>query len=388
MLGAVQVHALNAGVDLVRLLYRPWLQRRCKTCLVSAARHPLVDGLCADCSAAVPTGPASSGSDPEQLRIAVDAVLGSTRAPPTRHDAIVLNSGGKDSLYMLIRLRREFPDLRVLSVSIDNGFLNPLSLRNIEMVCRAEQVESLVVRPDPAIYRAIIGHGIAASGSVGCYRADSMDGAIFRDLASLMAVSRGTRLVFCGHTWAQTRTILGIDDFCLPENYLAEDRTDYFGIPVADIFGDATDHVWKGSRVPPEARPRWMFPMHAWRPSQKEIEATLDAAGFEPARVKQYFTGNALQSVFLLHDWRHLGYFSYEREAAMMLRAGLIDRAEWRRIYALMEIVGRSSILTRAFAEPPLKQLGLRYADLFPHAGRTSEAQPPAATNPRSGAPH
>tara|TARA_R110001606_G_scaffold241078_1_gene389092 strand:- start:21214 stop:22329 length:1116 start_codon:yes stop_codon:yes gene_type:complete len=371
MFGEIQVHALNTGIDFLRLLFRPWLEQRCRTCLRSARRHFLTDRICADCATSDLHPFTSSAGYPEQLRVSVHEITGGASRGSAGHDAIVLNSGGKDSLYMLTRLRREFPELRLLSVTYDNGLLNVLSLRNIEAVCIAGGIESLIVRPDPAIYRALIGHGIAASGSVGCYRVDSMDGAIFRDLASLMAVERSIPLIFCGHTWAQTRTILGIDDFQLPVDYLATDRADYFGIPVADIFGDATDHVWKGSLVSPTAIPQWIFPMHGWRPSQGEIERYLKQAGIEPARVKQYFTGNALQSVFLLHDWRNLGYFSYEAEAALMLRHGLIDRAEWCRIYALMEIVGRSDFLTRALCEAPLKQFGLSYADLFAPRGRT-----------------
>jgi hypothetical protein len=369
MLSSLRMYLACLGVDALRLAAAPVLDRRCRRCLVSARRNPLEGGLCAACRAA--PAAASDAAPPEAERLrelngAVAAALpGGPGSAPGRHDAIVLNSGGKDSLYMILRLLRDFPGIRLLSVSVDNGFLNELSLRNIHAVCTRRGLESLVVRPDPAIYRAIIGHGIRHSGAVGCYRADSMDGAVFRDLASTLAVEQGVPLVFCGHTAAQTRTILGLDRCTMEPRALAADRADYFGIPVADVFGGDTAHVWKGSRYDPARIPRWVFPHHAWRPSQGEIERFLAAEGFAPARVKQYYTGNDLQAVFLLHDYRSMGWFSYEPETAIMLRAGLVDRREWRRIYALMEVVARSDRLTRMVAAPVLDKMGLRYDELF-----------------------
>lgn len=367
MLDSLRMYLTYLGVDALRLAAAP--DRRCLRCLVSARRNPLERGLCQACRAPAAASPDRAPPEAERLRELNDAVAaalpGGAGSAPGRYDAMVLNSGGKDSLYMILRLLRDLPGIRLLSVSFDNGFLNELSLRNIHAVCARRGLDTLVVRPDPAIYRAIIGHGIRHSGGVGCYRADSMDGAIFRDLASTLAVEQGIPLVFCGHTAAQTRTILGLDRCTMEPCALAADRADYFGIPVADVFGENTAHVWKGSRHDPARIPRWVFPHHAWRPTQGQIERFLAAEGFAPARVKQFYTGNDLQAVFLLHDYRSMGWFSYEPETAIMLRAGLVDRREWRRIYALMEVAARSDRITRMVAAPVLEKMGLRFDELF-----------------------
>lgn len=392
MLGSVRDWATKAAADALRLAFAPWLERRCRRCLVSGVNNPLEHGLCGACrhpsNQFVERNPARAAA---RLRSAILEAVGTPARSAVGHDAIVLNSGGKDSLYMLTRLRREFPRLRFLSVTFDNGFLNRLSVGNIQAVCEREGVDSLIVRPDPKLYRALIDKGMRESGEVGCYRVDSMDGAIFRDLASRLAVERGIRLVLCGHTCAQTRTILGFDDFRMPPHLLAKDRGDYFGIPVQDVFGSDHAHVWKGSEVAAEDIPSWLFPLQAWRPSQMEIERHLKDAGFSPARVKQYLTGNALQAVFMLHDYCRLRRFSYEPEVAIMLREGLVDRREWRRIYAMIEIASRSRRLTRALAAPPLRKLGLDFEALFPEPARRprrSHLSPgPAAPDPRAGAP-
>lgn len=390
-MGAILDRFARTGAGALRLVFAPWLERRCNRCLVAASKSALPAGLCEACrngEAAAP-GEAENAGGEDRLREAIFEAVDRRPRQSRSYDVMVLNSGGKDSLYMVVRLARSFPRLRLLSVSFDNGFLNRLSIRNIQSVCSAGRVDSLIVRPPLEIYRALIGHGMRASGEAGCYRVDCMDGAIFRDLASQLAVELGIPLVVAGHTCAQTRLILGVDDFRLPDDYLADDRTDYFGIPVDEIFPAGGTHIWKGSGVDPDLIPRWIFPLQAWRPTQAAIEALLRGAGFAPDRVKQYFTGNALQTVFLLHDYRHRRRFSYEEEVAAMLRAELVDRTEWRRIYTLMELAGRFHWLTRRLAQPTLERLGLSFDELFPKAGRPAPgSRSRADPDPRGDAPH
>ena len=50
------------------------------------------------------------------------------------YDSIVLLSGGKDSTYMLYQLVREF-GLRPLAFTMDNGFISPEAIQNVEKAC-------------------------------------------------------------------------------------------------------------------------------------------------------------------------------------------------------------------------------------------------------------
>lgn len=52
------------------------------------------------------------------------------------YDALVPVSGGKDSLAVLDFLAREYPRLRLLAVTIDNGFHNPASMEACRVVTR------------------------------------------------------------------------------------------------------------------------------------------------------------------------------------------------------------------------------------------------------------
>lgn len=62
-------------------------------------------------------------------------------------DALVAVSGGKDSLAVLDYLRREYPDLRILAATIDNGFHNPAAMEACVAVTRDLGVTHRVWRP-------------------------------------------------------------------------------------------------------------------------------------------------------------------------------------------------------------------------------------------------
>lgn len=62
------------------------------------------------------------------------------------YDAIVCYSGGKDSTYTL-KLAVEKYKLRVLSFTLDNGFISPVAFQNIEKVVKALGVDHFTYKP-------------------------------------------------------------------------------------------------------------------------------------------------------------------------------------------------------------------------------------------------
>lgn len=64
----------------------------------------------------------------------------------TEYDAIVCYSGGKDSTYTL-KLAVEKYKLRILSFTLDNGFISPVAFKNIEKVVSSLGVDHFTYRP-------------------------------------------------------------------------------------------------------------------------------------------------------------------------------------------------------------------------------------------------
>jgi hypothetical protein len=111
-------------------LFKRTIAARCSQCVISS-RVPyitLTDGVCNLCH----EHNKLRANDEETLwqkkyvehqRKELDHLLKSHQGKGRdRYDALVLFSGGKDSVYMLSRLRKEYPGLRVLLMTWDNGF--------------------------------------------------------------------------------------------------------------------------------------------------------------------------------------------------------------------------------------------------------------------------
>jgi thymidine kinase len=70
------------------------------------------------------------------------------------YDAITAYSGGKDSTYTLMMLRRRF-GLSILALTLDNGFISPASIENIRGVVEALGVDHVLYKPRFDLLRKI-----------------------------------------------------------------------------------------------------------------------------------------------------------------------------------------------------------------------------------------
>jgi hypothetical protein len=70
------------------------------------------------------------------------------------YQVLMAYSGGKDSTYTLELLVNRYR-LRVLALTLDNGFISPLAVDNMHRVTEALEVDHLVLRPSPVLLKRI-----------------------------------------------------------------------------------------------------------------------------------------------------------------------------------------------------------------------------------------
>lgn len=121
-----------------------------------------------------------------------------------RYDCLFLYSGGKDSTYVLYRLVDL--GLRILVVTVDNGFLSPQTYTNIQRVCEELQVDLETLKPKH--FKEIFAESLRMFSGVcdGCFRTVTVRGA-------RMAIERGIPMVVTALSRGQIYT--GLTDFLL-----------------------------------------------------------------------------------------------------------------------------------------------------------------------------
>src|SRR5512141_3243669 len=131
-------------------------KRRCARCVLSAAFPNTefdVEGVCNFCRDDV--GVRSDDAAIERGRARVMELFAEQRARKATYDAVLCNSGGKDSSYTL-KLAVEKYGLTVLSFTLDNGFVAPEARDNINRVVDALGVDHVTVRPALGVFKSVV----------------------------------------------------------------------------------------------------------------------------------------------------------------------------------------------------------------------------------------
>ncbi len=82
---------------------------------------------------------------------------------PSPYDCLVGFSGGKDSSYILYRLRSYY-DLNVLAYTLDNGFLTEYAKHNIATLVKKLGVDHVWIKPPQAVLKKIYANNLISEG--------------------------------------------------------------------------------------------------------------------------------------------------------------------------------------------------------------------------------
>ena len=342
------------------------IARRCGRCAASERMTPLgKDGRCAPCSSGASAAPRREDA---AARAALDDVLQEHQGRGRgEFDALCLFSGGKDSVYMIRRVRAEIPGLRLLAVTLDNGFMSAAARANVEDLRPRLGAPHEWVRPPRALYLKLFRYCLTHLNEEGGYGTlDFSDGEFLLDTARRLAADRGIPLILCGYSRYQVENGLKLRGFESPRERELSDRAETAGIPLKDMFGpEEIAQWWHGSRRAPEAVARLLFPLHAWDLDETEIVRQVRDWGLlNERRSSPAATNHRLIPVLGVVDVHRFGYSSFERELCRMIREGKADAGRWRHVFEFLEHAARTGLFVRPVVEEGLAELGLSLEDV------------------------
>lgn len=346
-----------------RIFVKHKLNKRCVNCSLSSKAEPLNnEGICSLClDSNVDTTYSISDEREKELRRELDEVLHRYEQTGHTYDALVLVSGGKDSTLLVHKLLTEYPKLRILTMLVDNGFINSVALANVDTMVKVLNVAHLRVRPDPGVYRYAFAHALTHVGNRGCAQTvDKVDGEIFLDITRNYAAKLKIPLIIPGFSLEQVDRYLHWDSFQNPEHDHTPRHEVGFFTPEELVKPQDMDVWWNPDKYSEEDIPHLVCPFYVWRMHESEVTKAVEELGVvKKSNLSPLVTNHKLVPVCALVDMASLGYLSWEIEFSRMVREGKADRKLWRNIFELIEYSQKTGRFISTSVDEALQQLDL-----------------------------
>lgn len=313
------------------------ISKRCENCIISEKYEPLKGGLCSACASLVSRGNLGQepGESSENFQSRFEERIKSCMTADRSYHALLLLSGGKDSAYILDRMKIEFPELNILCLFVDNGFSSPFALKNVQYLAEKTKTDIILSYariPEfaDAFRKAFL--SLEGKGSYGVV--DYADGSMIFETGLQVAADLDIPVVIGGLTWVQVKMICGKDDFELLE----------------------------------EGQPNTVFPLAVWKPNEQHIRETCrNKKLLLPGSDSPVVSNNDLILTQVVVDFLNLGYSSFEPEFAQLVREGKTDRKTWLHLFELLEYASTRGYLNKD-VEKSLKKLNLSINDVVKEA--------------------
>lgn len=346
------------------------LRLRCVRCAASEAMLPLnAQQLCSECA----RQPLQQSGLRRERNAALEAELARIFSAACgtgggAHDALVMFSGGKDSCYLVQRLKNEHPRLRLLACTVDNGFMSPVAKRNIDEVLPRLDIDHVFIRPRRSFYVKLFRYALTHLNADGSYgTVDFSDGEFMLDAARNLASEKGIPLIVCGYSRYQVENGLGLHHFESPPERERQPRIATAGLALTEIFDDEDERRlwWQGSRQPDALLPRLLFPLYAWDLEEEDIKRQVVAWGLMSAHDQSpIVTNHRLIPLLGVVDVHRFGYSSFEKEFCRMIREGKADRRTWQHTFEFLEYTSKTGLFVKPLVLDLLAELGLTTEDV------------------------
>lgn len=350
--------------------------KRCRRCLLpQAVPDSEIDGagICRYCRAP-PTqvaGPAEEAGKTDQeaqrsrYKADLDRTLAAVRAQDVPYHVLVCLSGGKDSLYLLHRLKVEL-GLRVLAFTTDVS-IPDVAWRSMRRTVAQLEVDHLVYRPAQAFYRKLFRYLLTHQEERGAvYTVSYVYAPLFETDALRVALEKGIPLVMAGYSPGQPEPERMIYEFS--RRLIVETDWTPPGLRDAGIFSrEELARFWNPARYPAGTTfPRYIAPFHAWDYDQDHVMREVarlklvDKASHASPVVSNY----PINWLLMYSDLLNFGYNPYAPEFSTLIREGKARRSYWRIMAPVVDFMIRRRLFLGRNVSTHLQWLGLTAEDL------------------------
>lgn len=307
------------------------LSKRCKICILNEHCAKIENGICNHCRDFKPSEIQGhqeiSPAHKDEFEKKVNSLMNARK-----YHALLLLSGGKDSAYMVWRLKKDYPNLRLLCVAVNNGFMSPTAIEGANLSAEKAQCDLLWVHSYRDEFKSKLRQAfldLKGRGSYGII--DHTDGSLIFEIGNRIARRLEVPVIFAGLSWVQIHMISGLKDEFLED------------------LGKGLEYV---------------FPLAVWRTSETDIRKIVREQGLLPPEgVSPVSSNSQLIMAMAILDVLNNGYSSFEPEFAQLIREGKAKRKDWIYVFELMEFAATRGLL-KGELQSNLDKLGLKISDI------------------------
>lgn len=353
-----------------RKLVAKQISKRCRNCAASEKMLMLDSTLLCDACKNISTDSNSTTAVKKSSQvIQLNEILTRYQGAGTQqYDALGLFSGGKDSTYMLHRIQKEYPRIRILAFTIDNGYMSPVAKDNVAEMIEKLKIDHVFVKPDPSFYKKLFRYCLTHLNEEGGYGTlDFSDGEFMLDTARILASEKKIPLILCGYSKYQVQNGLKLFTMESPFESERKSRTMTAGIPIKDIFtaDDDLRRWWQGGTGSETQVSRLLFPLYAWDLEENEIKQKITEWGLlKKKEHSPIVTNHQLIPVIGVVDVHQFGYSSFEPEFCRMIREGKADKNEWQGTFEFLEYTAKTGLFVKKIVIELLAELKLTLEDV------------------------
>ena len=335
--------------------------QRCTNCILSS-HFPNIDfdekGVCSFCRNEIfyTTADETVEKARKQIRQLINEAKGKAE-----YDAVMCYSGGKDSTYTLMLATRKY-SLKVLALTVDNGFLSEVAMQNIQNTVDNLGVDLITVRPSAKFLIPLI----KASAFKQIYNPKTLVriSSVCNSCISLinvtalkLALEKQIPFILAGFTLGQ----IPANSIFYKNNYkFFEESRESILKKLREYVGNEVDHYFRINDSLLERTASYPYNINLLcleDPTEEEIVKKIQEFGWQIPKDVDGCSSNCRLNTFnnFIH-LRKLGFNPYELELSHLIRKGKISRKE-----ALEKIADQAD---KAILKPILEKLEIEETEL------------------------
>lgn len=324
------------------------MKRACKRCLLPGTIIGVeIDekGVCNYCRDYEKQLGNDRESDRYKRELDLEDTLTSCRGK-SEFDCLVPVSGGKDSIYLLYKLKVEY-GLNVLAFTTNNN-IPELAWHNIKRTISKLNIPHVSYTPSGNFYKKLFRYLLENQEERGAvYTVSYVYAPLFEGDAIKLALDKKIPLVLAGYSPGQPEP----ERMCYEFSRKLICETDWTppGLRRSGRFNESELSIFYNPHNYPEGTvfPRYLAPFHAWKYNQDSImKAVVDLGLVKNKRhASPIYSNYPINWLLMYSDLKHFGHNPYHPEFSALIREGKASRAYWSVMIPIVNFMIRNKVL-------------------------------------------